>query len=96
MPVSKADMNEKNPAEYQEGARRAREARAHVARQLAESIESADLTGSHPFVAKRFGSYVAAVKSGDDLASRAALMELASAAGATIAALDLSMARDTA
>lgn len=94
MPVSKADMGDKNPTEYQEGAKRAREARSHVATQLAESIEAADLTGSHPFVGKRIHGYALAVKSGDPMAARAALMELATAAGATMAAIDLSLSRE--
>lgn len=82
-------MGEKNPAEYQEGARRAREARTHVATQLGELIEAADLTGSHSFVAKRIAGYAKAVKAGDPLLVRGALMELAAAAGATAAAIDL-------
>jgi hypothetical protein len=89
MAVSKADMGEKNPVEYQEGARRAREARAHVATQLGELIEHGDLTGSHPLVARRIKSYAAAARAGDPFVIRAALMDLGAAVGATVAAIDL-------
>jgi hypothetical protein len=82
-------MGEKNPIAYAQGAKRAREARSNVAAQLAALIESADLTGSHPFVAKRVMGYSQAVKAHDPLLIRAALMDLAAAAGATAAAIDL-------
>lgn len=89
MAVSKADMGEKNPVEYQEGARRAREARSHVAEQLGHLIEAGDLTGSHPLVARRIKSYAVAAKTGDPFVIRGALMDLGAAIGATVAAIDL-------
>ena len=89
MAVSKADMGEKNPVEYQQGARRAREARSHVAQQLGSLIETADLTGSHDFVARRVRSYVDALREGDVVVIRSALMDLGAAVGATVADLDL-------
>ena len=89
MGVSKAEMGEKNPVEYQEGAKRARAARAHVADQLGHLIESSDLTGSHPLVARRIHGYAEAVKSGDGPVIRSALMDLGTAIGATVAAIDL-------
>lgn len=89
MAVSRADMGDKNPVEYREGVRRAREARGHVAEQLGALIESSDLTGSHSFVAQRIGNYAAAIKEGDQLVIRSALMELGVAVGATVASIDL-------
>lgn len=89
MPVSKAEMGATKPAEYQEGARRARAARENVAEQLRASIEASDLTGSHPFVGRRIGDYARALQSGDDMVIRGALMELGTAIGATVAAIDL-------
>jgi hypothetical protein len=91
MAVSKANMGEKNPEAYAQGAISARAARAHVAEQLGHLIESADLTGSHPFVARRVKRYADAVKEGDLLVIRGALMELGAAVGATVAAIDLSL-----
>lgn len=84
-------MDEKKPAEYQEGSRRARKARAHVAEQLGHLIESADLTGSHPLVARRISGYAAAMREGDPLVIRSALMDLGTAVGATVAAIDLDL-----
>lgn len=89
MAVSKGDMGEKNAMEYQEGARRARNARKNVAGQLAHLIESGDLTGSHPYVARRIQAYADAVRNGDHLIVRSALMDLGTAVGVTVAALDL-------
>jgi len=82
-------MGEKNPLEYQQGTKRARQARKRVATQLGGLIESADLTGSHPLVARRIRAYAEALRSDDDFVVRASLMELAQAAGATVAAMDL-------
>lgn len=87
--VSKSQMGEKNPVEYQEGAKRARAARAHVAEQLGHLIESSDLTGSHPLVARRVQGYADAMRSGDGPVIRSALMDLGTAIGATVAAIDL-------
>ena len=51
--VSKASTTEKNPAEYQAGAKRAKAARSTVAKQLGGLIESAEMTGSHSLVSRR-------------------------------------------
>lgn len=89
MAISRADLGEKHAVEYQEGARKAREARAHVATQLGELINKSDITGSHAFVAKRIQGYSAALKSGDLLIIRSALMELGAAVGVTAVSIDL-------
>lgn len=87
--VSRAATTEKNPADYQRGVKRAQKARKRVASQLGTLIESSEMTGSHPFVGRRIAAYAEALKEGDHLAVRGALMELAQAAGVTAAALDL-------
>lgn len=89
MAVSKAEMDEKKPVEYQEGARRAREARQNVGSQLAGLIATADLTGSQEYVALRIRGYADALRTGDDVLIRSALMDLGTAAGATAAAIDI-------
>lgn len=86
--VSRANMDEKKPTEWVEGAKVGRAARKRVAGQLKELIEGADLTGSTDLVARRIRSYSKAVKSGDAESQRAALMELAAAAGTTAAGID--------
>ena len=87
--ISRAEMTEKNPSEWQEGATAARAARENVAVQLQDLILDADLTGSPDFVARRVREYAAAKATGDTSVQRAALMELATAAATTAAGLDL-------
>jgi hypothetical protein len=87
--VSKADMTEKNPAEWVAGAKAARAARKNVSDQLTKLIESADLTGSRPLVARRIRELAGAQRSGDVAAERAALMELAVAASTSAADIDV-------
>lgn len=87
--ISRAQMTVKNPAEWVEGSARATRARRRVAGQVKKLIEDGALTGSQDYVARRVSEYAAAIKSGDPSAQRAALMDLATAAGATAAAIDL-------
>lgn len=82
-------MGPKDPAAWEAGARKAREARAAVATQLSDLISSADLTGSPDYVARRLREYATAVRTGDAESERAALMELSVAAAATAASIDL-------
>ena len=82
-------MGDGHPVEYQEGSRRAREARSHVAHQLGHLIEAADLTGCHPLIGRRISGYANALKTSDELVIRSALMDLGIAVGTTVAALDL-------
>lgn len=89
--VSSAQMTDKNPLEWVEGATRARAARENVAAQVTDLIRSADLTGSPDFVVLRIRNYSEAQKAGDRAAERAALMEMAVAAAATAAAIDLTL-----
>lgn len=86
-------MTEKNPTEWVEGQKVGRAARQHVSKQLRQLIEDADLTGSRELVADRIKSYAAAVKANDSVAERAALMEIAAAAAATAAGIDVHQRR---
>jgi hypothetical protein len=87
--ISKAEMTEKNPLTWVEGSRKAKKARKNVADQIATLIEVADLTGSQDLVSRRVREYADALRAGDPADQRAALMELAVAAGSTAAAIDL-------
>lgn len=87
--VSSANMTGKDPTEWVVGARAARAARKTVCSQLTELILNSDSTGSRELVARRVGEYAEATRHGDLVAERAALMELAAAAGSTAAGVDL-------
>lgn len=88
--VSKAGPTERGePEEYSLATKRARRIRAEVAGQISEHLTSADLTGSREYVAMRVRTYAQAVAAEDPLVVRAALMELATAAGAAICHIDM-------
>jgi hypothetical protein len=87
--ISRSTMTKKNAGDWVEGTERADRARAHVAAQLNKLILEGSITGSPEYVAKRVRSYSDAVRHGDESSQRAALMELAVAAAAGAAALDL-------
>lgn len=87
--VSSADMTEKDPQAWVEGTRSARKARANVIAQLGDLIQGADLTGSPDLVVRRIRGYAEARQSREPETERAALMELAVAAAATAAGLDI-------
>jgi hypothetical protein len=87
--ISRAQMTEKNPTEWVEGSEKARRARRNVSRQLDKLIVEGAITGSPEYVAKRVRSYGDALSNGDLTSQRAALMELAVAAAATAASIDL-------
>ena len=90
--VSKAKPSERGePEEWKRGARKARDARHNVARQIAEHIVEADLTGSREFVALRVRTFAQAEATGDLHVIRAALMDLAGAAGAYLVQVDLQL-----
>lgn len=74
-----------------EGAARGRAARLSVATQLAVHVVAADLTGSPEFVALRIRHFAEAARSGDPHVQRAACMDLAGAAAAYCAQVDLDL-----
>lgn len=77
------------PGEYRENAKKARAVRESVGAQLHWSVTHQDLTGSAPLVGRRVQEWIRAEKEGDALMVRAALADIAQAAGAYMAHLDL-------
>jgi hypothetical protein len=78
-----------DPEEYQAITEEARAIRASVAEQLSAMINEMDMTGSRGYLVRRLKELNAAVASGDSLALNAAVMEIAAAAGAWAAHIQL-------
>jgi hypothetical protein len=77
------------PISWQQGAEKAREARALVVAQLAESILERSMTGGRDHVARRLREALEAEGVGDHEVERAAVMELAIACAGWVVAIDL-------
>lgn len=69
---------------------RGREARWHVASQLAAEIVQFDRTGSTELLAFRIRGLADARRTGDSTVMRSALMDLGTAVGACVAQIDMS------
>lgn len=78
-----------DPEEYRAITEEARAVRASVADQLAAMINEMDMTGSRGYLVRRLRELNAASDSGDPLALNAAVMEVAAAAGAWAADIQL-------
>lgn len=78
-----------DPEEYRATTEEARAVRASVAAQLSSMIEEMDMTGSRGYLVRRLKELNAAVASDDPLALNAAVMEVAAAAGAWAAHVQL-------
>lgn len=88
--VSRAKPSKQGePEEYKVNAKRARAAREDAGDQVRWAISHADLTGSPEYVARRVREWLEAEREGDPFVTRAALLEIAAAAGAYIVHLDL-------
>lgn len=80
---------DREPEGWKDGSRRARAARQNAGRQIAESLVAADITGSREFLARRLRNVAEAEREGDDFVKRGAYLDLAVAAGAMVAAIDV-------
>ena len=83
------EATESDPEEIRRITEEARGVRDSVADQLAQMIREMDMTGSRGYLGRRLRELVAAEKSGDPMALNAAVMEVAAAAGAWAADIQL-------
>jgi hypothetical protein len=97
MARGKDDPAQREIQEYRVATKRARDGRKKAARevgdyiggQVAELIVEGDVMGGQSMVLLRLGAISEAQRSGDQVALRAAVMGLASAAGAWVASIDM-------
>lgn len=87
--ISRSEVGDSDPEEFRAGTDEARAVRASVAGQLNQMIREMDITGSKGYVIRRLRDLNAADESGDPMALNAAVMELAAAAGAWAAQIQL-------
>lgn len=83
------DNGTREAHEWRAGEQRNAVVRLRVAGQLSELLATTDIGGGRSVIARRVRAYIAAEEAGDVMAVRAACMELATAAAATAASLDL-------
>lgn len=87
--ISRSEVTDSDPEEFRIGTKEAREVRENVACQLTSMITEMDMTGSQPYLVRRLRELNAAAKSEDPMALNAAVMEVAAAAGAWAASIQL-------
>lgn len=87
--VSRSEPGDSDPEEFRTGTAEARAVRESVAEQLTAMITEMDMTGSRGYLSRRLGELSEAVKSDDPMALNSAVMEVAAAAGAWAAAIQL-------